>query len=114
MDYHLTFLLMKIHSAVGSHIPDNKLSKCCLLPPKYFHEVVIWAVKEKEFSCSGTKGRGRGVGRPLIFKIPPSYYFLTMFVGEEIARKFSIESFTNDFRIIKERRAQKHRFVSKS
>ena len=37
-----------------------------------------------------------------------------MFVGEEIARKFSIESFTDDFRIIKERRAQKHRFVSKS
>ena len=66
MDYHLTFLLMKIHSAVGGHIPDNKLSKCCLLPPKYFHEVVIWAVKEKEFSCSGTlalRQREGGGGR---------------------------------------------------
>ena len=40
--------------------------------------------------------------------------FLTIFVGGEIARKFSIESFTNDFRIIKERREQKHKYVSKS
>lgn len=47
MDYHLAFLLMKIHSTVGSHIPDNKLSKCCLLPPKYFHEVVIWGSQGK-------------------------------------------------------------------
>lgn len=39
---------------------------------------------------------------------------LTMFVEGEIVWKFGIESFTNDFRIIKERRAQKHKFVSKS
>lgn len=42
------------------------------------------------------------------------FFFLTTFVEGEIARKFSIESFANEFRLIKERGAQKHKYVSKS
>lgn len=42
------------------------------------------------------------------------FFFLTTFVEGEIASKFSIESFANEFRLIKERGAQKHKYVSKS
>ena len=85
------------------------------IPPSYYHKIILppynvildWDHEFQPLRFKKKKLQNK-------MKYGFLSVFLTMFVGGEIARKFSIESFTNDFRIIKERRAQKHKYVSKS